>query len=100
MKINEKESKGVIYQNKETKIIKTMGQYGCMFLENIYPVQKVDVHDVCGAGDVFLAALVIRWLETKDMIASIKTANNCAALSVTKLGCYTVTRGEYESLCV
>jgi bifunctional ADP-heptose synthase (sugar kinase/adenylyltransferase) len=41
-----------------------------------------------------------RWLETKDMNASIKTANNCASLSVTKLGCYTVTRSEYESLRV
>ena len=100
LKINEKEFKDIRYQNRETKIIKTMGQEGCMFLENVYPVKKVDVHDVCGAGDVFLAALVMRWLETKDLIASIKTANNCASLSVTKLGCHTLTREEYENLCI
>ena len=100
LKINEKESKEINFQNRETKIIKTMGQKGCTYLEETYPVHKVDVHDVCGAGDVFLAALVVRWLETKDIGSAIKTANNCAALSVTKLGCYSLTREEYENLCI
>ena len=82
------------------EVITTLGPRGCEYLGRIYEVDKVDVHDVCGAGDVFLAALVIRWLETKDMNSAIKTANNCAALSVTKLGTYTVGAKEYENLCV
>jgi sugar/nucleoside kinase (ribokinase family) len=100
MKINEKESKEIKFQNRETKLLITLGSQGSKYLEKVYPVGNVDVHDVCGAGDTFLAALVARWLETKDITIAIKTANNCAALSVTKLGCYTVKRSEYENLCV
>ena len=100
MKINEKESKEIKFQNRETKLLITLGSSGSKYLQKKYPVGNVDVHDVCGAGDTFLAALVARWLETKDINAAIKTANNCAALSVTKLGCYTVKRKEYENLRV
>lgn len=100
MKINEKESNKIKFQNRDTEIITTLGSDGCKYLKKFYPVEPVEVHDVCGAGDTFLAALVVRWLETKDMESSIKTANNCAALSVTKLGCYTLTREEYENLRV
>ena len=99
LKLNEKESKEVKFQNRTTKIITTLGQKGCKYLGKNYPVLKVDVHDVCGAGDVFLAALVVRWVETKDIVSAIKTANNCAALSVTKLGCYTISCKEYRSFC-
>ena len=100
LKLNENESKEARYQNRSTKIITTLGQKGCSYLGKTYSVAKVDVHDICGAGDVFLAALVTRWIETKDIAAAIRTANNCAALSVTKLGCYTINRKEYESFCV
>jgi D-glycero-beta-D-manno-heptose-7-phosphate kinase len=100
MKINEKESNKIKFQNRDIEIITTLGSDGCKYLKKFYPVEPVEVHDVCGAGDTFLAALVVRWLETKDMESSIKTANNCAALSVTKLGCHTLTREEYENLRV
>ena len=99
VKINEKER-----DNSENShlcdIIVTLGSEGCEYQKKKYKTNKVEVSDVCGAGDVFLAALVSRWLETKDMSLAIKTANNCASLSVTKLGCYTLTRREYENLCI
>lgn len=98
IKVNEKESSKLKSQNKSTNIITTLGSNGCKYLGEIFSVDKVDVHDVCGAGDTFLAALVVRWLETKDIYSAIKTANNCASLSVTKLGCYTIKRSEYENL--
>ena len=100
IKVNEKESKKLMFQNDTTKLITTLGKYGCKYLDSVYDVNPVDVHDVCGAGDTFLAGLVVRWLETKDMTCAIKTANNCASLSVTKLGCYTIKREEYENLRV
>ncbi len=100
MKLNEKESKEAFNKNENTEIITTLGQKGCNFRGKQFNTNKVVVHDVCGAGDVFLASLVVRWLETKDLELAIKTANRCAALSVTKLGCYTVSREEYENLCV
>jgi D-beta-D-heptose 7-phosphate kinase/D-beta-D-heptose 1-phosphate adenosyltransferase len=100
IKFNEMESNAIKQKPVSVEIITTLGAKGCSYLGENYPVEKVEVHDVCGAGDVFLAALAVRWLETKDMIKAIKTANNCASLSVTKLGCYTVSRREYEKLCV
>ena len=100
LKVNERESKESHSCPKSSELVVTLGDRGCCYDGKIYATNKVDVHDVCGAGDVFLAALVVRWLETKDMISAIKTANNCASLSVTKLGCYAVKRSEYENLCV
>ncbi len=100
IKINEIESISMKHKSKTAELITTLGARGCTYLGKSYPVDKVEVHDVCGAGDVFLAALAVRWLETKDIIKSIKTANKCASLSVTKLGCYTITRTEYENLRV
>ena len=100
LKVNEVENKISYSCPISSEVIVTLGDKGCFYKEKIYEANKVDVHDVCGAGDVFLAALVVRWLETKDMVSSIKTAVNCASLSVTKLGCYTIKRSEYENLCV
>ena len=100
IKVNEIESKAIKQKSDSVKVITTLGAKGCSYLNKNYPVESVEVHDVCGAGDVFLAALAVRWLETKDMVSAIKTANKCASLSVTKLGCYTITRKEYENLCV
>jgi len=98
IKLNENESKNSIHKHKSSKIITTLGQLGCMYEEKIYNTDTVEVYDVCGAGDVFLAALVVRWIETKDISCALKTANRCAALSVTKLGCYAISREEYENL--
>ena len=80
------------------RTIVTLGSEGCIYNNEIFNAKKVDVYDVCGAGDVFLASLVSRWLETRDLDASIKTANKCASYSVTKVGSYSLTLEEYEKL--
>ena len=100
IKINKAESQKCFGVDKSNKLIITAGADGCIFKNKIYPTKKVDVHDVCGAGDVFLAALVIGWLETKKLITAINIANNSASLSVAKHGCYTVSREEYENVCI
>lgn len=58
---------------------------------------KVDVHDVCGAGDTFLAALAVRYIETEDMSMSIKYAMKAASITVKHLGVYAPTREEIET---
>ncbi|HIL27532.1 MAG TPA: hypothetical protein EYG21_09170 [Nitrospinaceae bacterium] len=72
------------------KLIVTLGDRGCMFLKNTgfhyYPVDKVDVFDLSGAGDTFHASLVAKYLETTDIGASIKHANLCASEVVQKKG--------------
>lgn len=45
-----------------------------------------NVRDLSGAGDTFLAALVVKYLETKDIKEAIKFANKCAAWVVTQKG--------------
>lgn len=100
IKINDKEYKDVEKLPANCELIVTHGSKGCLWDGQMFPTSKVEVHDVCGAGDVFLSTLAVRWLETKDMKKSINTANACASLSVTKFGTYALSREEYENLCV
>lgn len=99
VKINEQEDR-VATGKDDIDLIVTMGVLGAKMKDKTYPTDRVDVYDVCGAGDVFLSSLVTRWLETGDVCKSIKTANKCASFSVTKMGTYHITREEYENLCI
>ena len=65
------------------KLIVTLGEKGCMYLRggdasgfHYYSTDSVEVFDAAGAGDTFLAALVVKYLGTKNMDAAIKFANN------------------------
>lgn len=51
-----------------------------------------------GAGDSALAGLVIRHLETRDIIQSMDFANKVAAIAVSKPGVVAVARHEVEEL--
>ena len=79
-------------------MIETLGSKGARYKEKIYPVKPVSVHDVCGAGDVFLAATVAKWLKCGNLHKAISTANACAALSVTKPGTYILSKKDYENI--
>lgn len=58
---------------------------------------KVEAHDVCGAGDTFLAALAVRYLETESMEEAINFAMKAAAVTVKHTGVYAPTREEIET---
>lgn len=82
IKINDyeyKKSKPFLTPHLESKIIHTVGGDGCMFQEKQYRVKRVDVKDTSGAGDSFMAALAIKYVETEDIHASIEYANKCAS---------------------
>ena len=97
VKLNEKESRSS--KNKDKVIlIETLGPKGARFNGKHYATDVVEVHDVCGAGDVFLSAMIASWLTNKDMEKAIRVANACAAYSVTKLGTYVLSRDEYEKV--
>jgi len=68
------------------KIIHTMGGLGCEYKGKRYPTKKVEVKDLSGAGDTFMAALVVKFIETDDIDKSIKYANECASKVVTQKG--------------
>ncbi len=79
IKINEKEyMKTKSTLKDEENIIITLGAQGCRYLNNIFPVEKVGVKDMSGAGDTFLSGLVAEYLKTNDINKSIMFANKCA----------------------
>ena len=83
-KINEREE--LACTSITETVIVTYGALGCSYMGNLYPAKAVDVVDVCGAGDVFLAAMVVKHLETNDMDIALNFANEKAALSCQSLG--------------
>ena len=94
LKINNKEfTENVTDINKiknTCQIIVTKGDRGALHIDKnkeiLYETPKIDVRDVCGAGDTFLAGLVIKYIETKDVPQSIKFANECSSKVVSKFG--------------
>ena len=70
----------------EDKLIVTLGSDGCTYKGKNFPVQKVEVKDLTGAGDTFLAALVCNFLETRNIEKSIEFANKCATQVVQQRG--------------
>lgn len=62
-----------------------------------FPVKKSEVFSAIGCGDVSLAALAVRFLETGDIDESIRFANFAASYKVQKAGTYAVKRYELET---
>jgi len=62
------------------KIIKTIGGDGCEYQGKLFPVKKkVEVMDVSGAGDTFMATLAVNYTDTYNIESAINFANECAS---------------------
>lgn len=72
------------------KVIQTLGSDGCRLGDKIYPVERVEIKDLCGAGDTFLASLTVNYLKTKDISKSLIFANDCATKVVQMKGVNTI----------
>ena len=72
------------------KTIITKGNEGCLFQGKIYPTEDVPVKDISGAGDTFLAGLVVEYVKTNDIIKAIAFAQECTKIVVQKHGVSTV----------
>lgn len=100
VKINETEYKNC--RSINDKLIVTLGNQGAMyknqFGETFFPTDSVEVVDVCGAGDTFLAALVYQYLVTQDIGTAIKFANKCSAITVRHRGVYALTADDISSI--
>lgn len=93
IKINNYEydrSKDFIEKYVKDKVIQTMGGDGCSYCGRIYPVDTVDVVDVSGAGDTFMASLAYKYTQSRNIIQSIKFANKSASKVVQKKGTTTL----------
>lgn len=78
-------------KNIKEKLIITKGEEGCFYKDHLIPNKKtVEVRDLSGAGDTFLAGLVIEYVKTKDIYKAIDFAQECSAIVVGKKGVCTI----------
>lgn len=95
IKINDYEferSKPFLNENLEQRIIHTKGGEGAFFRDEHFQVTEAEVRDASGAGDAFMAALAVKFLETLDIREGIKYANVCASRVVGEKGVTTLTK--------
>lgn len=93
IKINKDEyenTKHTISPDMFDKLIITVGSDGCRHKDVIYPVPKVETKDSSGAGDTFISALTIKYIESNSIEEAVSFANECATKVVQKRGTSTV----------
>ena len=78
-----------------SELIVTMGKEGARYKGTTYLAPFIEVTDVCGAGDTFLASLVYFHLTTSNMELAIPLANKASAVTVQKIGTYAPTMKEF-----
>jgi D-beta-D-heptose 7-phosphate kinase/D-beta-D-heptose 1-phosphate adenosyltransferase len=109
VKINEKEYRESMACNPHPyhfcrNLIVTFGGDGCCIIKSGNEVQrfepkiKREVRNVSGAGDTFFAAMVIKYLQTNDLKASLDYANIAAGIAVSRKGIVAVRKDEIENL--
>lgn len=72
------------------KTIVTKGKHGCTYQKIDYPTKEVSVKDVSGAGDTFLAGLVVEYARSRDIKSAINFAQECTTIVVQKTGVSTI----------
>jgi D-beta-D-heptose 7-phosphate kinase/D-beta-D-heptose 1-phosphate adenosyltransferase len=76
-------------------LIVTLGKDGARHKESIYPAPKIEVTDVTGAGDTFLAALCYEYLcSDGNMAQAIEFAIQASSITVQHTGVYAPTQEE------
>jgi len=95
VKINELEYKNSRSVPKNTII--TLGGHGASYNGILFPTKQVEVMDVCGCGDTFIAALAAQYLFTKDIEAAIIFANVAAGITVQHRGNYAPSYDEIRN---
>jgi len=97
IKVNEYEFKKITHFIPDNMII-TKGGEGTEYQGKLYPAEKVNVFDVVGAGDTFLAALTYGYLKYGRIEEAIPLANKAAALAVSHRGTYVLTEEDVTKI--
>ena len=97
IKVNESEFKKITHFIPDNMII-TKGGEGTEYQGKLYPAEKVNVFDVVGAGDTFLAALTYGYLKYGRMEEAIPLANKAAAVAVSHRGTYVLTEEDVTKI--
>ena len=97
IKINDVEYEKLDDYNIENLIV-TKGSEGCIYKQTLYPAEKVNVYDVVGAGDTFLAALVYGYITTNNIDESLMMGNRAATIAVQQPGTYILTEEDVQKI--
>ena len=97
IKVNESEFKKITHFIPDNMII-TKGGEGTEYQGKLYPAEKVNVFDVVGAGDTFLAALTYGYLKYGTIEKAIPLANKAAAVAVSHRGTYVLTEEDVTKI--
>lgn len=97
IKLNEPEYQQLKSDNHN--VIVTRGASGAEFAGQLFPGIKVDVHDVAGAGDTFLAGLVYFYLLYGKIELAIPYANKAAGIAVQNTGTYVLSEEDVNEIC-
>ena len=82
---------GAVYDDWKENLIVTMSERGCMFNGRRFEVDNsVEVRDLSGAGDTWMASFVVKYLQEFETHSSIEFANKNATLVVQKRGVTTI----------
>jgi bifunctional ADP-heptose synthase (sugar kinase/adenylyltransferase) len=95
VKINQYEYKQA--ESYPSDLIVTYGSEKIEYKNTVYLPPKVETHDVCGAGDTFLAGLVFKYLEDYSIDTAILFAMQAAAVTVQHIGVYAPKLKEIEN---
>jgi len=85
-------------QTKNDNVIVTRGGEGTEYKDKLYPAERVNVFDVVGAGDTFLAALTYGYLKYGTIEEAIPLANKAAAMAVSHRGTYVLTEEDVKKI--
>ncbi len=106
VKINQKELAAHDHfpNNSCKNLLVTLGARGCDWYnlesqkekQTIPSENSVEIREVSGAGDTFLAAFVVKFLRSYDVVASMRYANVAASLAVQKRGVVSIAKEELE----
>lgn len=98
IKINQYEAEHAILPDSATLVV-TCGKDGAKYNGKSFNAPHVDVYDVTGAGDIFLASLCYFYLITNSLDESIPKCISLATKSVQYLGSYILTENDINEVC-
>jgi bifunctional ADP-heptose synthase (sugar kinase/adenylyltransferase) len=93
VKINQNEFADAKSLPNENLIV-TLGKNGAMYDGVLYEAPNVNISDVCGAGDTFLAAFAYQYLQTKNEDKAMSFAVKASSVTVQYVGVYAPTLEE------
>jgi D-beta-D-heptose 7-phosphate kinase/D-beta-D-heptose 1-phosphate adenosyltransferase len=99
IKHNNYEQELVTVQPIDSEIIVTRGKDGAIWDNKVFIAPEVELYDVTGAGDVFLASLTSLYCSTFNMEESIQKSVILASKSVEHSGIYKLTDEDINDIC-